>query len=124
MSTEIKHKRPKYTLDFKKDAAKLVIEKGYTHEQAATNLGISKSAIGRWVRAEEGTSKKTNGNPPKPNLDQHAEILRLRKENEQLRMEREILKNRSPGNPAPYEKKQFAHTLAWRTDTGRLLFGG
>jgi hypothetical protein len=36
----------------------------------------------------------------------------------------EILKNRPPGNPAPYEKKQFAHTLAWRTDTGRLLFGG
>lgn len=46
MSNQIKHKRPKYTLEFKKDAAKLVIEKGYTHEQAATNLGISTSALG------------------------------------------------------------------------------
>jgi len=45
----------KYTLEFKKDAAKLVIEKGYTHEQAADSLGISlMSAIGRWVRAERG----------------------------------------------------------------------
>jgi len=92
MSAEIKHKRPKYTLDFKKDAAKLVIEKGYTHEQAANNLGISKSAIGRWVRAEQGPPKKAQGQPVKPNLDEHAEILKLRKEVEQLRMEREILK--------------------------------
>ena len=42
MSIENKQKRPKYTLEFKKDAAKLVIEKGYTQEQAANNLGISK----------------------------------------------------------------------------------
>jgi hypothetical protein len=41
-----------------------------------------------------------------------------------LSMQVDALKNRPPGNPAPYEKKQFAHTLAWRTDTGRLLFGG
>jgi transposase len=44
MSTENKQKRPKYTLEFKKDAAKLVFEKGYTQEQAANNPGISKSA--------------------------------------------------------------------------------
>jgi hypothetical protein len=37
MSTENKQKRPKYTLEFKKDAAKLVIEKDYTQEQAANN---------------------------------------------------------------------------------------
>ncbi|WP_340124058.1 transposase [Methylobacter svalbardensis] len=54
MSNQNKHKRPKYTLEFKQDAAKLVNEKGYTHQQAADNLGISLSAIGRWVRAEQG----------------------------------------------------------------------
>jgi transposase len=92
MSNQTKHKRPKFTVEFKKDAAKLVIEKGYTQEQAANNLGVSKSAIGRWVRAEQGTSKKSPGNGNTVTLDEHAEILRLRKENEQLRMEREILK--------------------------------
>lgn len=54
MSNQNKHKRPKYTLEFKQDAAKLVNEKGYTHQQAADNLGISLSAIGRWGRAEQG----------------------------------------------------------------------
>ena len=48
MSNQTKHKRPKYTIEFKQDAAKLVNEKGYTHKQAADNLGISLSAIGRW----------------------------------------------------------------------------
>jgi transposase len=57
MSTENKQKRPKYTLEFKKDAAKLVIEKDYTQEQAANNLGISKSALSRWVRAERVPTK-------------------------------------------------------------------
>jgi len=54
MSNQNKQKRPKYTIEFKQDAAKLVNEKGYTHKQAADNLGISLSAIGRWVRAEQG----------------------------------------------------------------------
>ena len=54
MSNQTKQRIPKYTLEFKKDAAKLVIEKGYTYEQAADSLGISLSAIGRWVRAERG----------------------------------------------------------------------
>jgi transposase len=41
MSLEVKYeqsnqtKSPKYTLEFKMDAARLVIEKGYTHDQAA-----------------------------------------------------------------------------------------
>ena len=34
MSNQNKHKRPKYTTEFKQDTAKLVNEKGYTHQQA------------------------------------------------------------------------------------------
>ena len=92
MSSENKQKRPKYTLEFKKDAAKLVIEKSYTREQAATNLGTSKSALSRWVRAEQGPTKESTGKSASINLDSHAELQKLRKENEQLRREREILK--------------------------------
>ncbi|SFN13396.1 transposase [Nitrosomonas communis] len=36
-----KHKRPKYSLEFKQDAARLVLEKGYGQHQAAAHLGIS-----------------------------------------------------------------------------------
>ena len=31
MNNQTKQKRPKYNLEFKQDAAKLVIEKNYTH---------------------------------------------------------------------------------------------
>jgi len=93
MTNEKKHNRPKYSLEFKRDAAKLVLEKGYSQQQAADHLGVSLSAMGRWVRAERKPSatdsamKKTS-----VNLGEHEELIRLRQENEQLRMEREILK--------------------------------
>jgi len=92
MSNQIKHKRPKYTLEFKQDAAKLVNEKGYTHKQAADNLGISLSAIGRWVRAEQGPTTASVTRKKVLNLTDQDELSRLRKEVEQLRMERDILK--------------------------------
>lgn len=92
MSNQIKHKRPKYTLEFKQDAAKLVNEKGYTHKQAADNLGISLSAIGRWVRAEQGPTTASATRKKVLNLTDQDELSRLRKEVEQLRMERDILK--------------------------------
>jgi transposase len=90
MGIENKQKRAKYTLEF----TKLLFEKGYTQEQAANNLGISKSALSRWVRAERGPTKGSTGKSASINLDSHAELQKLRNENEQLRMEREILKRR------------------------------
>jgi len=90
MSNQTKQKRPKYTLEFKKDAAKLVIEKGYTHEQAADSLSISLSALGRWVRAERSPASVSAELKSVLNLTDQSELIRLRKENEQLRMEREI----------------------------------
>ncbi|MGZ8163269.1 MAG: transposase [Methylobacter sp.] len=45
MNNDKKHNRPTYTLEFKQDAAKLVLEKGYSQQQAADHLGISLSAL-------------------------------------------------------------------------------
>ena len=92
MSTKSNRRRPEYTLEFKQDAVKLVSEKGYTHQQAADSLGISLSAIGRWSRAERGPANTSPTKTLTLNLADHDELLRLRKENERLRMEREILK--------------------------------
>ncbi len=93
MSESNKHKRPKYSVEFKQDAAKVVLEKGYTHQQAAGHLGVSLSALGRWVGAE----RKPTGSEPTAkksalNLADHDELIRLRKEIGRLKMEREILK--------------------------------
>ena len=92
MSNKTKQKRPNYTIEFKQDAAKLVNEKGYTQKQAADNLGISLSAIGRWVRAEQGLVSPSATKKSVLNLIDQGELTRLRKEVDQLRMEREILK--------------------------------
>jgi transposase len=92
MNNQTKRPNPKFTLEFKQDAVKLVTEKGYTHQQAADSLGISLSAIGRWSRAERGSASPPGSKTATLNLADQAELLRLRKENEQLRMEREILK--------------------------------
>ncbi|XAV88440.1 MAG: transposase [Candidatus Symbiodolus clandestinus] len=71
------HKRPKYSLNFKQDAAKLVLEKGYSHQQAADSLGISLSAIRRWVRAEKGYPTPLGNNQANLNLSEREELIKL-----------------------------------------------
>ncbi len=43
-----------YTLEFKREAVRLVSEKGYSQIEAARNLGIPKSCIQRWIMNEKG----------------------------------------------------------------------
>ena len=89
-------KKPNFTLEFKQDAAQLVISKGYTVQEAAASLGVSVSAVRKWVRAEKGVSTKEHLlSGDKLSLGDHEELLRLRKENARLKMEREILKKAS-----------------------------
>lgn len=83
--------RRKYTLEFKKEAATLVLEQGYTQAKAAEVLGVNNKNISRWVNLVTGKKQETStiGQTTTPELE---EIKRLRKENERLKMEREILK--------------------------------
>lgn len=77
----------KYTQEFKEDAVKLVTEQGYKISEAARNLGIGSSMLGRWkqeIEAEANGSRLPS--------DERAELNRLREENRRLKMEREILK--------------------------------
>ena len=83
-------KKQYFTLEFKQNAAQLVISKGYHYTDAAKSLGVSVSALRKWVHAENGKKEKINS--PQLNLGEREELLRLRKENSRLKMEREILK--------------------------------
>ncbi len=87
-----KTKRPVFTVEFKQSAVKLVTEQGYTRQEAATNLGVSLSAITRWVRAETQTESKPGSKQSTLNISERAELDKLRKENNRLKMERDILK--------------------------------
>jgi transposase len=83
--------RKKYTREFKEDAVSLVTEKGHKVAEAARNLGIDRRMLGRWIKEyqeDEGEAFRGNG---KRTAEQE-ELRRLRAENKQLKLEREILK--------------------------------
>ena len=85
-----KRRRRNYTDEFKEEAVKLVTEQGYSIAEAARNLGLNANLLGRWKKEAElpGDDSKSSGNQ----AAMQAELKRLRKENKQLKMEREILK--------------------------------
>lgn len=79
-------KNSKFTDEFKAQAIRLVVEEKIPVDKAAKDLGIGKSTLGNWMRQSR---LKTNA----PTLVSDVEELkRLRKENQTLRMERDILK--------------------------------
>ena len=84
--------RPIFTVEFKQSAVKLITEQGYTRQEAANNLGVSLSAITRWVRAETQVDSKAGSKQSTLNISERAELGILRKENNRLKMERDILK--------------------------------
>lgn len=84
-------KRRVYTAEFKAEAVKLVLEKGYSLAEAARSLGIYESLLRSWklaVAKQADQAFPGHGNLPPP----EEEIRRLRAENERLRAERDILK--------------------------------
>lgn len=85
-----KRQYKQYSSEFKEEAIALVTEQGYSVPEAAKSLGINPNLLYRWKdKAEEkqaGTALSE---------DERAELKRLRKENKDLRMEKEILKKAS-----------------------------
>jgi len=82
-------KRRKYTQEFKDSAVKLVTEQGYHLSEASRNLGVNISVLRRWINATVTGGSKASV-LAKDELQ--AELVRLRKENHRLKLEREILK--------------------------------
>lgn len=89
MTTQ-KRTRRKYTEDFKREAVALVTEQGYRLSEAARSLDIGDNLLRRWKREFEEEAAGT-----RLSSDEREELMRLRKENRMLRMEKEILKKAS-----------------------------
>ena len=80
--------RRKYTDEFKEETIKLVTSQGYRASEAARNPGIHATQLRRWVKG-----KSPDTSPATTSMVQlQSELKQLKRENECLRMEREILK--------------------------------
>jgi transposase len=68
---------------------RLVLDEGKTISQVARDLDLTASAVGGWVKqARADRSQGATG----LTTEEREELRRLRKENRELRMERDILK--------------------------------
>jgi len=90
MSEYVKHRR-KYDKEFKIQAVKLLLESGKTTKEVADNLGVCSGILTRWKR--EYREDAENAFPGMGKLKPEDEEMRkLKKENADLRQERDILK--------------------------------
>jgi transposase len=89
MSGKPKPKRKSYSHAYRRDAAHLVIDTGRPIAVVAREIGVGEALLGRWVAIE----RSHDDDPPRAlDVDERAELERLRVENAELRMDREFLK--------------------------------
>jgi len=81
--------RRKFTPEYKAEAVQFVISSGQPVAEVARNLGIVEGTLGNWV-----AKARENGQVSEPelNVSERAELQRLRKELQQVKMERDFLK--------------------------------
>jgi len=85
-------KRPRrsFTPEFKASAVRLVLEEGKSIRQVAKDLDLTETAFRQWV--ERAKADRGVGKPGVLTTTEREELTKLRKENRELRMERELLK--------------------------------
>ena len=82
-------RRRKFDQDFKEGAVRLVRETGKPIAQVARELGINEGTLGNWCARER---RNRDGGNPALSETERVELERLRKENIELRMQRDVLK--------------------------------
>jgi len=81
--------RRKFDRDLKVGAVRIVQETGRPIAQVARELGINEGTLGNWVGVARRAHRGADGALSE---SEHAELVRLRRENAELVMERDVLK--------------------------------
>ncbi|MGH3839083.1 MAG: transposase [Acidimicrobiales bacterium] len=79
----------KFDEDFKQGAVRLVFETGKPIAQVARELGVNEGTLGNWCARAR---RERDGDDASLSESERAELERLRKENTELRMQRDVLK--------------------------------
>ncbi len=114
--------RRSFTDDYKRQAVDLVASSGRSIGSVAKELGLRDSVLRRWVeqrgagREPTAAARRPTTQATLPSADHAAEIARLQRENERLRMERDILKN----CPAPRAPVRGRNSLVLFSPAGRV----
>ena len=100
-----RRKRRSFTPEFRAEAVRLVRAGTKPLPQVAKDLDLTESALRNWVNEAKASEK------PRPaealSAAEREELLRLRKENRQLQMERDFLKNSSGSSPHRLLRKKL-----------------
>ena len=86
-----RERRPRrsFSDEFKAGAVRLVLDEGKTISQVARDLDVLRSSLELWVKRARADR---DGGKSGLTTDERAELAQLRKENRELKMQREILK--------------------------------
>ena len=80
----------RFTPEFRDEAVRLAQTSGRSRREVAADLGIGLSTLRNWI--DRRRDRQMDEPPPDRQEDMAAELKRLRRENEVLRQERDILK--------------------------------
>ena len=88
--TEGRRSRRRFSEEFKAGAVRLVLDEGKTAGAVARDLDLTESALRAWVA--RALADRTKGKSGGLTTVEREELVRLRKENRELRLERDTLK--------------------------------
>jgi transposase len=90
MGKKAGRKRRSFSDEFKSETVKLVRDSGKSIGAIARELDLTETALRRWVQQAEIDAGR--GGAGALTTNEHEELVRLRRENRRLQMERDILK--------------------------------
>jgi len=82
----------RYTKEFREEAVNLVIENKMAIKATAEQLHLPQSTLAYWIEIHRKGKLGEVGKNLKPLTELEMELARVKKENAELKMEREILK--------------------------------
>ena len=106
-----RRKRRSFTPEYKAEAVRLVQVGDRSVREVAKALDLTETALREWVKAAAIDAGK--GPPGALTTAEREELVRLRRDNKRLEMEREILKNHPGLRPTSWTRNSGALPEGW-----------